>query len=354
MSTQTMDQIFASLAARGLVADPQPPALALQAPGTPWYVRVMAGFGAWLGGLFLLGSLMTFFSVMLRSAGGMLALGLCALGAAVGLYRAARDSEALQQLGLACSMAGQFALAFGIEELFHWDSTAIAGFLFLLQVGLVFVMDSVLHRFLSAWFAAVAGYYFLYRMQAVALGGMLLAVGVTWIWLSEHIWTAARRATFWRPVGYALALALLFWHAPLSMQWVFGWGREEFALGVPYWLAPLAYALCLAGAAGWLAREQAPQAWPRWVVAALLIGASGWLAPGLLAAVLVLVLGAATGHRILTGLAVLAAAWYLGAYYYQMQLSLLEKSWVLIGSGVVLVGLRFALGLLWPKEAGDA
>jgi uncharacterized membrane protein len=45
-----------------------------------------------------------------------------------------------------------------------------------------------------------------------------------------------------------------------------------------------------------------------------------------------------------------AALWYLGAYYYQMQLTLLEKSGVMLATGTVLIALRFALAALWPEQ----
>jgi uncharacterized membrane protein len=332
------------------VADAQAPELPPRPLGTPWYVRVMTGFGAWLGGLFLLGWLMALFSLVLRSSDGMLILGVSVLIAAFFLYRVARDSEAVQQLALACSMAGQFSLAFGAQEAFHWDTITLAGFLCMLQTFLALVMAGVLHRFLSAWFAAMAGYYFLFQVQAVAFGGALLAVAVTWLWLNEAMWTAARRAPLLRPVGYALALALLFWEAPFSLRWALDWHYDALRLGVPYWLAPLAYSLCVAAAAGILARRYAPAKAVAWVLAAVLVCAAGWLAPGLLAALLVLILGQATGRRVLVGLALLAAVWYLGTYYYQMQITLLQKSGVMVATGVLLIGLRFLLALLWPEK----
>jgi len=353
MSAPSMQQVFAQLHARGLVADPQPPALAPLPASTPWFVRVMAGFGAWLGGIFLLGAMMALFSIAMRSGGGMMVLGMLLLGGAFGLYRAARGGEALQQLGLAFSMAGQFALAFGMDEALHLSSTQTAGMLVLLQALLVVVMDGAVHRYLSALFAAVAGFYFLQDIHAVPLGGAVLAAAVAGIWLTESQWTAAGRAPWLRPVGYALALALLFWEAPFSLDW-WRWGRREVpAFVMPYWIAPLAYSACLAVTAAMLARPHAPRAWPRWMAAALVVSGAAWLAPGLIAALLVLLLGANRGSRILCGLALLAAAWYLGAYYYQMQISLLAKSGVMVASGAVLIALRFIVSWLWKAPAHE-
>jgi uncharacterized membrane protein len=350
MSAQTVDEVFAELHRRGLVADAQPPALPAAGPDTPWYVRVMAGFGAWLGGLFLLGSIMAFFTAAMRSAGAVTVVGVIALAAAFWLYRVARDSDAVQQLALAASMAGQFAIGFGLSEVFHWRDTSIAGMLLLLQIALVLAMPNGLHRFLSTWFAAIAGYYFLYQLHAQALGAAILAVMVVLVWLNEAAWTAAGRAALCLPVGYALALALLFWQAPYSVEWLLDW-RGRAGVAVPAMLAPLAYALCLAATAAVLARRHAPGKLVLWVVVALLVSAAAWLAPGLIAALLVLILGEAAGRRGLVGLALLGVVWYLGTYYYRMNLTLLEKSWVMLGTGMLLIALRFVLNRVWREEA---
>jgi len=348
----SISEIFTTLHGRGLVAEAQVPAQAAVEPGTPWFVRVMAGFGAWLGGLFLLGSVLGLFTAAFNSRTGMLVLGLLLIGAAFGLYRAAGKSEALQQFGLAFSMAGQFAFGFGFVDLWHLNSDQMMFALCLMQVALVLLMPSALHRFLSTLFAVIAAYYALQLNHAVALGAMLLAPAVAWIWLAEAAWIVARRAALWRPVGYALALALLFWQAPLAASWMFNWGREPTLFAAPYWLAPLAYAGSLIAVAGILARRQAPGAWLNWVVAAAVVSLAAVLAPGLIAALLVLVLGFAAGNRILCGMALLAASWYLGAYYYQMQITLLEKSGVMLATGVVLLAMRFGLSVVWPRESG--
>jgi uncharacterized membrane protein len=348
----SMPDVFAELKARDLVADAQPPVLQAEPPGTPWFVRVMAGFGAWLGGLFLLGSVLGIFAFAFNSKGGMLVLGVLLIGAAFAIYRAAGESEALQQFGLAFSMAGQFSLGFGLSDILRWSSGDFVWALCLMQVALVALMPNSLHRFLSTLFAVIAGYYALQLNYAVALGAVVMAPLVAWIWVYEAEWTAARRASLWRPVGYALALGLLFWQAPLSARWIFGGGREAVTFAVPYWFAPLAYAGSLVAVAGVLARQLAPTAWLNWVIAAALVSLAAILAPGLIAALLVLVLGFAAGNRILTGMAILAAAWYLGAFYYQMQITLLEKSGVMLATGVLLLAMRFALPVLWRKEAG--
>jgi hypothetical protein len=299
----------------------------------------------------LLGLVISLFSLAARSSAALSTIGVIALVVAFVLYQAARESEALQQFALACSMAGQVALAIGCSDWFSWRDASLAGFVLMLQLALTAIMNNPLHRFLSACFAVIAAYWWLVQLHAMPLGGVLLAAGVTLLWLTEPGWVAARQARLWRPVAYALVLGLLFWHAMYSLDWDFGWRAQERPLGMPTWSASLAYLVCLVTATGVLARRHAPQARLRWMAAALCVAAAAWLAPGLMAALLVLLLGQAAGNRILVGLALLAAVWYLGAYYYQMHISLLQKSWVLMGSGAALLGLRAVLSYWWREAA---
>ena len=65
-------------------------------------------------------------------------------------------------------------------------------------------------------------------------------------------------------------------------------------------------------------------------------------APGLVAAIIVLLLAFRTGNRILLGLALVFLLVYLSAYYYHLEISLLLKSVTLAGSGLVFLALRYA------------
>ena len=65
--------------------------------------------------------------------------------------------------------------------------------------------------------------------------------------------------------------------------------------------------------------------------------------PGILGALLVLGLGYQRRDRLLSGLAVLFLAVFLSAYYYHLELTLLEKSAALAASGAVLLLFAFLL-----------
>ena len=80
--------------------------------------------------------------------------------------------------------------------------------------------------------------------------------------------------------------------------------------------------------------------WALVAVALLLIPA--YQTPGILAAVIVLLLGFWRNNVLLMGLATLFLLFFLSAYYYNLEITLLNKSYILMGTGVVLLALRFA------------
>ncbi len=78
------------------------------------------------------------------------------------------------------------------------------------------------------------------------------------------------------------------------------------------------------------------------------------MTPGITAAILVLVLGFQRGQRVLMGLALVFLAVFLIAFYYHLDVTLLVKSGILAASGIVLLGMRWALLRQHDPAAHDA
>ena len=76
------------------------------------------------------------------------------------------------------------------------------------------------------------------------------------------------------------------------------------------------------------------------VVAAALLGAGTLSTPGVVAGAAILVLGFDRRDRVLVGLAVLFLLCFGSFYYYSLQLTLLQKSGVLVASGLLVLGAR--------------
>jgi uncharacterized membrane protein len=91
---------------------------------------------------------------------------------------------------------------------------------------------------------------------------------------------------------------------------------------------------------------------------ALLLGILSFSAPGLATALLILVLGFATGNHLLMGLGLFALGGFVSHYYYQLQNTLFFKSIVLAEAGTVLFIVRLGLQKYFPltdvKDNPDA
>jgi len=129
----------------------------------PWFIALMQGAAGWLAGIFLLAFVGLVFKP--ESSGAIFGVGALLLGAAWAMYRADRDAVFLDQLALAISIAGQFAVAWGVvkEDL---SGLSVASTLLVLQIFVLLIMPNKTARTLAALFATVAWIYtarFLFR-----------------------------------------------------------------------------------------------------------------------------------------------------------------------------------------------
>jgi uncharacterized membrane protein len=76
------------------------------------------------------------------------------------------------------------------------------------------------------------------------------------------------------------------------------------------------------------------------VLAAALLGAASLRAPGLAGGLTIVMLGFAAGNAVLWGLGIAGLLWYVGGYYYLLDVTLLAKAATLAVTGVVLLGAR--------------
>ena len=173
--------------------------------------------------------------------------------------------------------------------------------------------------------------------ELIHLLTFLLAIGTMAVWQQEFRLLTSRWFSIRAPLGYGLALSL-FGVCLLSIV--------DFFLGATqWWLSAAGLALVLLYLAFILLREvERPLVspvglWALGAVVLLLIPA--YQTPGILAAVIVLLLGQWRGNVLLMGLATVFLLFFLGAYYYNLDIPLLNKSYILMGTGAVLLLLRF-------------
>lgn len=151
MST-SIENLIEALRARGLVRDDaahfEPPP-----PDRPWYINFVLGFAGWLAGIFAL----LFVAMLFRpdSAAGYGTAGVVLLAAAFGLYSVDRESAFFDQLALALSIAGQFAIMAAAWELTE-SAIGTAAIVALMQTTLLLIMPNRLARAIAAFFACIA------------------------------------------------------------------------------------------------------------------------------------------------------------------------------------------------------
>ena len=214
----------------------------------------------------------------------------------------------------------------------------------------------VLWIFLTALFLCVL-LYGLYKNSIHRFLSCLLAIGTAVVYIlnsGNHHWLhvlllievaavgfiLAKKwnSNPWRPMGYALTIAVPLMFLLLLLP------RRE--IHTPWWPSNIILIFSLLALYWWVsktAKTKTSRTEPLIlaVLVTLLLGAVS--SPGILASAGLLVLGYHLRDNPLTGLGLTFLPAYIVLFYYNLNMSLDVKSWMLIGSGAILLGLRWYL-----------
>lgn len=339
----TMQQLWRELAEGGVVAGEMP--MEEGRRDSPWFVRAMVGISGWIAALFLLGFLALALGQLIDGDGvAAVVVGAFFIVAAWLLLRLIVKNDFSLQFSLAFSLAGQALLVVGLFQLMQPERSLLWLVVASLQLLLIWLMPTSIHRFWSAWAAAVA------LTWALAIAGLshlalaALAAAVALLWFHELRWP--RHLSLIRPVGYGITLALLLIEAQHlsgeSVLLLLGRGESPL-LWLPPWFGRLSTSLVLLVVWRLVGRIQPAVATGGrrgLFLAALLVAAIAFKAPGIATGLMVILLGFAAGNRTLLGVGIAALFLYISSYYYQLELTLLMKSGVLALMGVVLLAAR--------------
>jgi hypothetical protein len=336
MNKSAYQEFVVLLRQRDLIPEKAPPRETLD---RPWFVALLQGAAGWLAGIFLL----FFIGLMFKpeSTGAIFTLGALLLAGAWGLYHADRDAVFLDQLALAISIAGQFAVGWGIVK-DHMSGLPIAATMLGLQIFVLIVMPNKNARTLAALFATTAWVFtirFLLRPESgehmffgdaresvqPLLGVWAAPVGwlITWVpllalttWLirNEAQWMSSGVRAYARPLLIGVLLGLSMGSVDVLPVNLFAFGFERGSQPFSWWaLFPLlSVGLAMASAYG-----------------AFLVRSNGLL-----------------------GSAVLAALLHLSHFYYLYGTTLMWKSVIMLCVGALL--LFGGLALRKHELAGSA
>ena len=348
-----LEDIVATLRTEGLLDDEAIESasqrIASMSEVQPWYIRAMVGFGAWLASLLLIGFVAGF---AFDSAVALAVVGLALIAAAVFL-RHRSSNDFVVQSALAASLAGQALLAFGIaesaEDRFLEFIETMFGTALIVSIVLFVMFPDRLHRVISVVIATASLTVLTYSQELNALVPLLgpaLAGGLVLVHEQRAHLVAGSRAQLVHPLMIGLMLSS-FGCLLLSTVYVLPELGAEFEFYPRPWISTilLGALLVYSGRGLWAELLTGAPGHAAYVVYALIavVIAAAWAAPGLLLALLVVMLGAVAGNRAMTGAGIGFLAVFMAAYFYGIQITMLTKSVTLVGAGVAILLARWLM-----------
>lgn len=322
------------------------------AAGTPWFVRILTGFGAWVASLFLIGFLAL--GVVVGEEMGAIILGLLVTGGAIAVRRMG-NNVFLTQLALATGLAGQGLFIGGVGILAKSPEAAAMATV-VLQTALLFLYPDSTQRFLSSLFGSLALMVLLRLLGAEVLVDVAL-VGLTvlahLLFLEQGRLQSGTWGELVTPAAFGLVTTLLY--SLLMRSWFHDAYVDLFREGtveLPPGVLTLGLTVVTLYSAWRVLKETDSN--PGGIAGVTAFAALGLLAvltlqtPGVIATTGVLLLGFHRRSVVLLGMAVLFFLVFGVSYYYDLQLSLLAKSLALLGSGLMLLGLRLFILRRFP------
>ena len=367
MSADRLDHVLRAAKAAGVLP---PEAHSPEQDYRPWPVVLLTALGAWLAAVPLLVVLGLLVGDAALRGMGSYAIGGVVLALAVALLRARALPMFVEQLAVPALMVGGSLLGYAFFRDMPNRGAAVASVV-LIAVVVWTVPKPWLRVLLGASAACLVGlavapislnYFGRSEWPGVWLAlHVLVAIALAGVWVQRALLndgSGARLCAAWESlsVGWLLVTlaGLAFWAGMTFLVGASLGGGGHVAGEIARELGPkqaavlegmqtlrlASVALALAGA-GWLAH-----AWPRvrntWCasVALVLVGMAGFM-PSLGAVLLVLAYCVSAGRWRVASAAGLAAAWIVGAFYYQLAWTLADKALLLAGAGAVLGALAW-------------
>lgn len=320
----------------------------------PLYLRILVGIGAFISSLCFIGFLSASHIINFDSKGEMIAWGLVFIVSALFLARLSGDKDHTVKHSFFlqtsfCAMGiGKILFVTGFNSMFSeeygWGVT-LATLLITLATYHVYRMS--IDRFLSTLviFTTVLinidndAQHF-----GAAIEIMLNGFFLSQIILAAFLLTHGKVKRAYIPLAYATAFSLCITVIYFTMESKIGaWdNKQNYSLAFVNTLLMLSLVGLIGWAAGNLEKLKTEPLMLASVGAILLAMIS---APGVLLSICLMVLGYAKHEKLLLLMGMLLMPMFIFLYYYNLDISLMAKSGILIGSGVVLLAGRGYLAL---------
>lgn len=313
-------------------------------PRDPVVLKALTGLSAWVASLFLLGFVV---AGLQAEDSALLVLGVIFSALAAVIHqKAPRAGTFVQQSTLSCMMCGHLLLLFGILVTFRDGRGDELLTLAITQTGLC-VLPLVAFRhptYQAAALLLAAALWTVYAVEHNApwLFRLLLALQV-FSFAALVLWRARRNS-----VSYALALSIgatIFF-----LDWIHSHARAG-SFDEPLWPTNLIIAALLVAIASRFIARVDRQNKSIILLLVLLLGLAFLSSPGLLFAFALLTLGYGLRDRIYGGLGLIALPLFLVFFYYSLEVTLLQKSGILLASGLLCLALSLLAGYGMKERA---
>lgn len=359
----TLEDVRDGLLAEGLITDQvlADKIIAQLREIPPWYIRVMVGLGAWLASLLLIGFVA---GISFIAEGGSMVTGLIMIGGAV-YVRRNNDSDFLVQSAIAVCLAGQALFTFGIAELSGHEEFELTMLLVIITSSALFVVfPDRIHRVLMVLIATSSAATLLYVWEwkiVIPVLGPALAGAMVFLHrsrLADGVGSPIP-GDMLRPLMNGLMLAA-FGCLMLSTIYVLPELIDDFVFYPHPWISTLILGGLLLFTAvrtveSLFHGNQTAAAVACGLLVTVIIAA--WFAPGLILALLVILLGASVGSVAYMGTGIGFLAVFLGAFFYGVDLSMMQKAMTLVGAGLAILFMRRVVLTLLPtaffRESGS-
>lgn len=303
----------------------------------PLYIRILSGIGAWVAAIFLV----WFLALIHALENGIVAtiVGILFLAGGIGITRASKTTF-LSQLCLALVFAGNALVVYGVLSALEAPDVFVLVITQAIVCAVVYpLFPSSIYRFVGPAALAVLLIGWIIYEKIFVLMHFLIVVEMLFVgWLL----LLKRRPQSLTPLVYSAAAMLPATLLFMNLTQIGAWRVD---LRVPLWPSSIVLAggviyLYFHLAGGW--RVLRDPLLILAVISTLLLGI--FTSPGILVAIGLLIVGYAFDDRILTGFSFLFLICFLVLFYYALNIDLAHKSWVIAGSGVLLLIVRWLAG----------
>ncbi len=310
----------------------------------PWYLRLLQGVAGWFAGFLMLGFFALMFSALFKKDAHtlLMVVGILCSASAYLIFKR-KHNDFLNQLAMALSLAGQIMFAFAVfESIFRINSSG----LFILaayQMILVFLLPNYMHRLLTAGFALIAFITGLQEIGLAGIGSAVIAVALSLIWLKDKKWRHYQ--PLWEPIGYGLSIALVYSQVfILSQRYIFRYKEIDtlnWLVTNEAFLSSLLVALVFINLVWVTLKEFKVPLKSKEALLALLfcciVVAMSFYIVGMSTGLLLILLGFIRNRKVLIAIGIFSAMGFISWYYYNLHMTLLVKSLILIGIGIAML-----------------